>query len=189
MCGADSVAAHVLEQFELMTECRPVDGGAERPEIVVIAHTLEFTQLAVEIEPMFGNHLYRAYAESCIVTVEFCAVCIKDTCHGMVERRTLRRPQLRLRNFEVLQNRLARYYGDIAAPCCHCPVFRIDYVGNECEIAAVGIGNFCFKAHGRECLADMRGGEVGAPYRNMNRIGLYKVYVAVKAGAGIPTRR
>ena len=41
----DGVASHILEQFQLVPQGRFVHGRAQRPQVVVVAHALEFARL------------------------------------------------------------------------------------------------------------------------------------------------
>ena len=69
MGGAHGVDTHVLKQFELMTQSRPVYCRAERSEIMVVAYALEFGRLSIEEKSFFGDKLKAAYSEACIVGV------------------------------------------------------------------------------------------------------------------------
>ena len=70
MTCTDSVATHILQHGELMTQCIFVDGGTKRTEVVVVADALELTGLAVELETMFGRVTDAADTEAGIVLVE-----------------------------------------------------------------------------------------------------------------------
>jgi hypothetical protein len=69
VAGADGVAAHVLEDFELALQRADVDGAAEGSEIVVIADAVHFDLFAVE-EEAFGSEFDGADAEIGGVFVE-----------------------------------------------------------------------------------------------------------------------
>ena len=74
MAGADGVAAHVGEHFELPLQGAVVERRAERAEIVVIADAVEFEMLAVDEEAGVGVEFERADAEWRFVGVDGFAV-------------------------------------------------------------------------------------------------------------------
>jgi hypothetical protein len=88
MRSADGVCAHVLEQFQLVTQSRAIDSGTERAEVVVIAYASKFGDLAVEEEAFCRNILDRADAEAGVVAVNLIAVNDQASL-GSVERRRL----------------------------------------------------------------------------------------------------
>ena len=55
VAGADGVAAHLLQHFELTFQGAGVDGGAERAEVVMIADAVELNALAVEQKAVVGG--------------------------------------------------------------------------------------------------------------------------------------
>ena len=63
VAGADGVHAHRLEDLELALDGAVVGGGAERPQVVVLADALERDARAVQQEPAVGGELERADAE------------------------------------------------------------------------------------------------------------------------------
>ena len=64
VAGADRITAHILQHLNLVTQCVLVDSGAERTEVVVVAHALELTRLSVELEAVLGRKTDTAYARA-----------------------------------------------------------------------------------------------------------------------------
>ena len=68
---ADGVRAHALQDLELALDRAPVDGGAERAEVVVVADALKRDAAAVQRgSPCPGPHSIDADAERRLVPVE-----------------------------------------------------------------------------------------------------------------------
>ena len=72
--GADRVAPHVLKQRQLAAESSHIDGGTQRAEVVMVAHTLKFAVLAVEEEALVGHQFDASDAETGDVLVHLTAV-------------------------------------------------------------------------------------------------------------------
>ena len=67
---ADGVRAHALQDLELALDRAPVDGRAQRAEVVVVAHALQRDATAVQEEALVGAVLDRPDAEGRLVPVE-----------------------------------------------------------------------------------------------------------------------
>ena len=63
MGGADGIAAHIFQDFDLMPEGRNADRRPQRAQVVVHADTLEFHRLPVEEESLPVNEFGLADAE------------------------------------------------------------------------------------------------------------------------------
>ena len=70
VAGADGVAAHLFQDFELALEGADVEGGAEGAQVVVIADAVEFGDDAVDGEAGVGVEFERADAEGGFVGVD-----------------------------------------------------------------------------------------------------------------------
>ena len=60
MGGTDGIAAHILEHLQLVTQGRHIDGGAQRAQVVMVAHALELTMPAIKVEALVGHVSQRA---------------------------------------------------------------------------------------------------------------------------------
>ncbi len=105
---ADSVAPHILEYAYLAAYGGIVDNRAQGAEIMVIAHTLEHSLLAVEEESLIGAYLDRAYAECSKILILYLAVAYKLALR-FIQLRGIRRPQRRMVKRQTT-----------GARCCHC---------------------------------------------------------------------
>ena len=72
--GADSVAAHILEQRQLAAKGGHIDGGTQRAEVVMITYSLKLAMLAVEEEALVGHKFDASDAEAGDVFVHLTAV-------------------------------------------------------------------------------------------------------------------
>ena len=79
----DGIAAHILQQFELMPNSRAIHSSSERTKVVVIAHTAEFSHFAVQEKAFFGNVFQFTHAYSGLVAVALFAVLEKSSHHGV----------------------------------------------------------------------------------------------------------
>ena len=94
VAGSDGVHAHIFQQFDLMAQGGAVDGGSERPEIVMVAHSFELCFLSVEEEtfvPVFDS----PDTETCVVGIGLTTIDRKGS-HGGVEAGMIKVPELRM---------------------------------------------------------------------------------------------
>ena len=61
--GANGIAAHLLEHFELPLQGAEIQCRTQRPQIMMIAHAVDGDVLAVDEEPLVGIELRRLDAE------------------------------------------------------------------------------------------------------------------------------
>ena len=91
MGSADGVAAHILEQLQLMAKGRFVYRGPEGTQVVMVADAPEFTRNSVEEESLSGDKFDGSDAENGLVRVTE-AGSGPDPCDRLVERRAFRAP-------------------------------------------------------------------------------------------------
>ena len=89
----DRIAAHILQQIKLMPQRRDTYGSAERPEVVVIADTFEFSVLPVQIKSFLRDELDGADAETRLVLIIHLAS-YNNLGQCLIKMRMLRRPKL-----------------------------------------------------------------------------------------------
>ena len=68
--GAERVAAHFLEDFQLPFQGAEIQGRTERTEIVVVAGSLQRHAAAIELEAIAGSKLDRAKSKRLIVHID-----------------------------------------------------------------------------------------------------------------------
>jgi len=87
----DGIATHILQQRELAAESSHIDGSPQRPQVVMVADTLELTVLAVQEKTFVRHNLYATDAETGGIFVHQPAVGIY-LGRRLVEPGCLRRP-------------------------------------------------------------------------------------------------
>ena len=187
MGRADGVGAHLLQQLDLVAERRPVDGGPQRAQVMVVADALEFRRTAVQKETFFGDILQRADAERRIVFVEHLAVTL-DPCAGRVEDRGAGRPQLRVVYQEVLREGLAAVDITVAGRGGRVAC-GIEEVGDQIDTLMLRKPlDLDLQRDAGVIVVDRWRGDAGPPDRNMNPVCGDQMHVAVETRPGIPSR-
>ncbi len=115
VAGANGVAAHLLQNFDLPLQGAEVDGGAEGAEVVVVADAVQGNAAAVEQKTVVGRELNFADAKGSLVAVNHFAVLLDGSDHqvtvGLFEA-----PEAGMAEFDLVfgQGGLARGDWDVA---------------------------------------------------------------------------
>ena len=88
----NGIAAHVLEQKQLMAKRRTIDGRTQRTQAVMIAHAAEFASLSVQIEAPLGNDLDASDTETRCIGVDQADAIHVNARGGMIKVGMLGRP-------------------------------------------------------------------------------------------------
>jgi hypothetical protein len=115
VAGADGVAAHGLQDFNLPFQRAGVDGRAERAEVVMVANAVQRHASAVQKKSVVRRELNRADAEGRFITVHHFAVLL-DGSDDDVALRRLNAPQFRIGNDDLAQVRLGLAGGNFQTP-------------------------------------------------------------------------
>ena len=99
--AAHGVEAGVLELAHAAVFRRAVGLGAEQAVVMVHAASLEEQRFTVELKPFRGVDFNRTDAEAGLVAVEFHVIFRKQADFCGVKRRTVRRPEDRIRHGQV----------------------------------------------------------------------------------------
>ena len=183
--GADGVAAHVLEDGELVAEGTHIDRRPERAKVVVVADAAKLAQPTVEEKSLVGHHLDAAHTEARFVSVAEHAFGV-DFCHGAVEMRRFGRPKVGALNDEVLRDgQPMRHISLVGLGRHHVPLF-VAQGGFEGEPGSVGPFHVGLQADGGIVFCHVGRGELCAPDGHVDAVGFDQAHVAVKSRPGIP---
>ena len=86
--GTDGITAHILEHLQLVTQGRHIDGGAQWAQVVMVAHALELTMPAIEVETLVGHVSQRADAEARSIGILQFSIDI-NFANSLIKRRLL----------------------------------------------------------------------------------------------------
>src|SRR5205823_5228715 len=103
--GADRIAAHFLEYFDLSLQRPCVDRGAQRAEVVVIAHAIERNVFAIEEKAFVFVEFDRANAKGALISVSYFAI-LRESSHRDIKIRLLQTPQLWILQCDARRNHI-----------------------------------------------------------------------------------
>ena len=189
--GADGVAAHLLQERELVAQGGAVDRGAERAQVVVVAHALDLPQFSIQVESLLGDEIDGADTEAGLIFVDHLIVVsrfgiIEDLRHGLVEGRGLGRPKRRVHQPQGLP--AERVGGRVGHR--HHAALRIEDLRADAEQRRiVDVLDPDGDLHSCLGLVNLGRGDTSSPNGNMGDMGPDEMDVAVEARAGVPARR
>ena len=180
MRGTDSIATHIFEHLQLMSECCLVDSCPKRAKVVVITYSFKFTRLSIEIKSLSLHHFGRTDAKTCDMAVSK-EISLIDVCMGRIERRRFRRPKFWSAHSKS-------HIHCIRLSCC---IFQQTF--RVCHFFAFGIANFgnnsqllvstALNCHLHEDLSlftrNLRSCNISSPDGNMKSTGPNQTYISV----------
>jgi len=186
--SADGIGAHLLHDADLPADGSIVDGGPQRPQVVMVAHPFELRPFAVEEEPLPGDHLQGADAKGGGIFVTQDLPVIEPGNSG-IEVRMFRIPQDGLLHHQLLFDDAFIIAGKPAFRRGHLAPPRIEDIGHQGDGSDIQGSRFFHRGayhHPGKIIPDHRGGHPGSPDRNVKVGRDQQMNVPVNSGSRIP---
>ena len=188
--GTNGIAAHILEQEQLVAQGGTIDGCAQGAQVVMVAHAAEFAPLSVQIEAPLGDDLNGSDAETGGVSVDQAGAVDVNACGGMIKVGMLGRPQHGALDNEVLQHRAIVQHRFHAVFAGHdLSLGRSDFGDHTERLQGAHMEQARLQTYGGKVGSHVRSRNVGTPNRHVDFLSRHHVNVAIQPRARVPSRR